>query len=1502
MPGYIDGRAANMLIDTGADVTLAHERIVTPNLPFMRKYNRKLAGVTGGTLVVLGSIDLKIKLHEDAANHEVVVVEDIPYDVIIGRDFLEKENYTIKFSPPTPGRPREQLAGVRLNKQIEIPASSKKYLQLRMTRSLDHCKEARVRPVQQSTPGVWVEDAVSDITPEGKITVCIVNANPYRVTMERRTRLADVASYANATVNHIRVSDWLDEKISNVTASHDAKQSMVEAPSRPPRMTKSTRAEAVLKLMDLTALSRNQRAIVERLVRKAPHCFSLEGEPLPATPLVEYSIPTGDAAPVRKRAYRLPECHRDPLKKIIKRLRAEEIIQPSTSDWSAPVLVLPKKKPGEYRLVVDHRGLNEVLRKDSYPLPRIDDLLDLLKAAKVFSVLDLRSGFHQIKVRKEDRHKTAFVCAEGLFEYLRLSMGMANAPSCFQRLLETIFADMASEGVLVYIDDLILFSNTEAEHEILLEKVLGRLEAAKLSLRPDKCDLFRSQVRYLGHLVSAEGIYPLHENVKNVKHFPVPTDVHTLRRFIGLASYYRRFVKGFASIAKPLTDLTKKNNAWVWGQPERHAFETLKAKLIAPPILAYPRYDSPFKLTTDASDWCLGSVLSQVQEGVERVIAYGSRCLTAAEKNYSTTEKECLSIVHFLGEYRHYLLGRHFIVESDHAPLSLLNQRGKEPKGRLGRWQLQLSEFDFEVRYRPGRVITNADTMSRLPASAVNNIGVMNGDLDSEDEAEAELDGSLAAPKIKIAQQKDEFCRQMINYLRRQELPPTNDRLAKRIVLEADQFLLRGDGILTHLPNPKVSASPGIGMNPVIVLPEPLRGAALGLLHDHFSGGHFGFQKTLRKVQERFYWPRMYTDIDNYTRSCTSCARVKTPPVRRRAPHATYSRATAPLDCVEMDIVGEISPPSNGCKVILVVTDLFTKFAEAYPLENQKAPLIARTLVNEFFSRYGCPNVIRSDRGKNFLASVVKEVCKLYKIKRVVGSSYHPESQGGVERQNRTLVETLKHYTQTDVFNWAEYIPHAVLAYNTSVHATTLHSPFSLFFGRTARLPLDGMTRQPPPNYRGVDGYREELARRLHLTYQTASINSQAALDAQKKQYDKRASKRDFRVGDRVYITNEQKKAKRKSKDDCRKFRMSWLGPCEIILKKGEVTYTVKHLDSGKREVVHENRLKLAYPARDASIDPEPAGEPSTPTRGKTKKRPEPSDRQLRSKEHILASEEDSDSEDDTDSEEDMEVESDNASADDATDHEGDGNESNQHDDSDASSLSESPSDEGTGAVGGSDSAEAESGVTTNSRVAGSQGGGDTTTAAAQVPAPKVTPPPGESVGDRPGRPKDSQSPRRDPEEATTKGPSPGVANTGVANNGGVSKRKRGRPRGDRPVPTDAIPIARRQGLKTRFNHDWSEKLALDRAKGKWHNVDLYKVLGSEQPNPLEHDFVVGLKQAAERNYGPPQSSGAPPRRSARASEGGQPKIRVVQTAPLSPSTTRYERGQVTNCWYIRDY
>jgi hypothetical protein len=355
-----------------------------------------------------------------------------------------------------------------------------------------------------------------------------------------------------------------------------------------------------------------------------------------------------------------------------------------------------------------------VTKKDCYPLPRIDDMLETLSGSQWFSSLDLASGFWQVELNPKDREKTTFITRFGTYEFTVMPFGLCNAPATFQRLMDTVLRDILWQFVVVYIDDINIGSITFEEHLVHLEQVFNRLEKAGLKLSPEKCFFFKEELPFLGHVISKNGIQTDPEKLRTIKEFPIPKDLTQLRGFIALASYYRKFVKNFSSIAEPLNRLMKKNTPYIWGKDQVEAFEHLKTCLMTPPILAYPNFEKPFILYTDASTFALGAILSQKDDDKkEHVIAYASRTLNKHERNYGITELECLAVVWAVKHFHHYLHGQKFIVITDHAALRyLLNMTN--PTGKLGRWMMTLNAYDLEIINRPGKQHSNVDTLSRI--------------------------------------------------------------------------------------------------------------------------------------------------------------------------------------------------------------------------------------------------------------------------------------------------------------------------------------------------------------------------------------------------------------------------------------------------------------------------------------------------------------------------------------------------------------------------------------------------------------------------------------------------------------------------------------------------------------------------------------------------------------------------------------------------------------------
>ena len=860
--------------------------------------------------------------------------------------------------------------------------------------------------------------------------------------------------------------------------------------------------------------------------------------------------------------------------------------------------MLVSKKDGSQRLCVDYRQLNAVTVKDAFPLPRVDDSLAALSGSRWFSTLDLASGYWQVAMDANTQEKAAFVIPSGLYEWSVMPFGLCNAPSTFARLIELVLKGLHWKICLTYLDDVIVMGRTFEEELERLEQVFERLACAGLKLKPKKCFLFQKRVSYLGHVVTEEGITADPGKVEQVRTWPIPENSTEVKSFLGLASYYRRFIPNFAAVAQPLHKLTEAKTEFVWTGQCQLAFDSLKGLLTSGRVLAYPTREGKFVLDTDASDYGIVAVLSQLQDGVEKPIAFASRTLSKSERNYCVTRRELLAIVEFMKQHRHYLQGARFCVRTDHAPLRSVI-RAKDPEGQLARWIEFLSTFDFEIQYRSGQQHQNADALSRRPCDdrckwcvgwkaqkqvTFVHVGVQTEvhapNQDSEQPANCEgpvgdrcgtvkFEPMWTSTFLREQQERDSYLKVIIGWKKASERKPLwedvspQSRAVKALWAQWDRLLFR-NGVLCR----KWESDLGDQTTNQVVLPESLRQTAFEAHHSHMTASHRGVRKTKSALQSRYYWPGLTSAVHSLVTRCHVCASKKTWGKKRRTPLKQYV-VGAPMERIAIDILGPLPETPRKNKFILVVSDYFTKWTESYPIPNQEATTVAEKLVDDFICRFGVPRQLHSDQGTNFESKVFAEICKLLDIEKTRTTPLHPQSDGQVERFNRTLVEMLRGKIKEDQKDWDLQLPACMMAYRGAVHESTGVSPNLLMLGRELEVPLDVITEAPPDASPLKIDYAQAVQKRLASAHDLARRPLNKAAMRQKRNYDKRLAGRPFSTGDSVWLHNVKRKRGRNPKLDC-----PWEGPYLVISVLSDVVYRIQKSKKAKPKVVHSDRLK----------------------------------------------------------------------------------------------------------------------------------------------------------------------------------------------------------------------------------------------------------------------------------------------------------------------------------------
>lgn len=876
-------------------------------------------------------------------------------------------------------------------------------------------------------------------------------------------------------------------------------------------------------------LSPTHRQRLDDLVSKYLALFSRSPG---CTDVTEHCIETGDALPVKQRYYPVSPAMQQVINEELDHMLADGIVEPSTSPWSSPILMV-KKPNGKHRFCVDFRRLNSVTKKDAYPLPFVNTILDRLRDGHFLSSIDIRAAYWQVKVREKDREKTAFtVPGRGLFQFVRMPFGLHNAPATWQRLIDQVVGVDLEPYCFVYLDDIVICTSDFDQHVEVLEKVFQRLLAAGLVINTEKCEFCRPQLRYLGFVVDELGLRVDPEKVTAILNLQQPRNQKEVRQFLGTCSWYRRFISDFSTRTAPLNKLLRKNQRFEWTDSADQAFMDIKQAIIDAPVLSCPDFEKPFELHTDSSGYGLGCVLMQTIEGNPRVIAYASKTLNKAQRNYSATERECLAVVWGIEKFRPYLEGTHFTVVTDHSSLRWLCNL-KDPQGRLARWAVRLQPYDYEILHKKGKDHVLPDALSRSPLPDKTSALMI------DNPAEPSNDPWYEAMKLKVQNEPARF----------------------------PDWKVQGNRLFKHQ-----AAEFDVANGWKLVIPKEKRSSILKECHDDFTSGHQGDARTYHRVNDKYYWPQLRSDVKRYVQKCRICQQAKPAPGKPPGKMGLRHIPSRPWDMISTDLVGPLPRSTRGFRYICMVSDVFTKYVVVKPIRNAKSNTVAELIESEVFLTYGVPSTILCDNGPEYRGAPFRNLADSYGCRIFYNARRHPQANP-VERYNRTLIAMLKSYVKDNHKKWDVLLPKLAVALRTSVSESTGFSPASLLFTYGFELNPNRVSFQDEQR-RTQQPYSRATMRKESLESLSRLVHSRMADLSQKNKlrYDLRRKELEFSTGDWVWKKNFVQSSQ--PNDISEKLSKRYVGPYRISRKVSPVTY---HLHNEKEEdigVWHVSDLK----------------------------------------------------------------------------------------------------------------------------------------------------------------------------------------------------------------------------------------------------------------------------------------------------------------------------------------
>lgn len=1199
------------LVDSGSDLTLIGQSFLSKHpevVEQIRPCTRFAQTANAVSFKIIGTVLLRLQIAGVTYRTLAYVSPKTPWEMILGVDFMRQFGVQIDFQNNLFKIPKyTNLFSVH---KIVMPPLTEKIVKCSLS------KRAKVNMTGTAygktflnSKGISCVEAYVEIKAGHKFVLLrfMNNSNETRVL------------YPGTKIAYLEMPDSSEllEEISNIRNNKNKVQSVNSVKDKSLFDSES---------FDSTLLSESEKERLTALLSEYDDVFQKPNQPLGATNILKHKIKlVENAKPFRSCPYRMNPHHRSEVSKQLQEMLDQGICRESESPFASPV-ILVRKSDGSLRFVVDMRKLNDITVKDCYPLMRIDDALDNLGGARYFATLDLQSGYWQVELDEASKPLTAFVTDQGLFEFNRMPFGLCNAPSTFSRAMSRAMKGILWSEVLIYLDDVIVFARTFDEYLSRLQNVFDRLRAANLKLKSQKCKFGQEKVTFLGHVVTPDGVTTDPRKCEAIQKVPVPHRVKELRSFLGLTNYYARFVPRYREIARPLYRLTRKNMPFIWTTECQMAFEKLKQILQSTQVLAYPQFDKPFILETDASGFAIGFVLSQEHDGQLRPIHYAGRNLTEAEMKYSTTEREALAVYQGVHYFRSYLEDKEFEIRTDHLPLTYVFKKGYG-NSRIQKWALYLSKYRFEIHYKKGSSLHGPDTLSRIhypeeQCSTISDLPNLDDSLfppttenSTQDNKSAEVRAARLLPppkkkkdpmelhfkarerilaerlknpflgrgkplnevpkKLSVIQlskwqRKEKWMIPIIKYLEDKQLPG-DSKIARAIVAEAPDYFLEEEVLYRlYVPPHSNERDPRIRLQ--LCVPEPLKYDILQAHHGDLPGAHYDPARTYATIRLNFFWKGMQSECKKWVKSCEQCQ-------RRNQSTKPYKAPLQPLPIARLndrwafDIVGPLVRSKQGNEYILCFTEYATRYVEAFALPVVNAATIARVLVDEICLRYGPPAHLLSDKGANLLAEVVSVACKLIGTKRITTTPYHPACDGLVEKFNGVLVKNLKAFVDKNGKDWCEFIRPLVYSYNTSVCIKSTHyTPFYLMFGREPRTFISmSLPDVNKGNTADVRAQIAEVVQRLHFAHEDARKNLEKHQKAMKTYYDKDCRTHEYAVGDRVWVFFPHIQSK-----GPKKFYNAYSGPYTIIEKIGPVNYKLlrTHDLQPLRNIIHVNRMK----------------------------------------------------------------------------------------------------------------------------------------------------------------------------------------------------------------------------------------------------------------------------------------------------------------------------------------